>query len=225
MATKIFCRHCGKANPNTLETCSDCGKTLRKGGTTKKEAPEALPPPKGLSRGTGFHYGAKGEVQASGGGQDRPTSVNILCPDCGRLNKGSNRFCNGCGKPLEGVAPTAEVKAPGRDTSMLTRQFEEAPPDPASLPPAPTESLVPDWMSAPDPGAPPPPDPASLPPIEQVAPAPVLEPEPPVLPDPVLEPSPAPPPPPPLPAPEPERIEPPAALRPEPAPIPPPPPL
>ncbi|MHC4600057.1 MAG: double zinc ribbon domain-containing protein, partial [Planctomycetota bacterium] len=194
MATKIFCRHCGKANPNTLEACSDCGKTLRKGGTTKMEAPpEALPPPKGLKRGTGFLYGAKGEVKAAGDRSDSPTAANILCPGCGRLNKGSNRFCNGCGQSLEGIAPTVKAEAPSPDSNPFGRQFVEPPPDPASLPPVEPESLLPDWMNAPDPSTPPPPDPASLPPIEEVqpAPAPDPEPEPPPEPEPALEPPPA----------------------------------
>ena len=106
MAVKVFCKSCGKANSRDSEVCIDCGNPLKRSTTARKIAEVDLAPLKGLERG--------GSVTATHvpHASQSPTVIHSKCPQCGRANSGSNRFCNGCGARLdEGHVPPPQKPA------------------------------------------------------------------------------------------------------------------
>ncbi|GEM_PF-2840160 len=140
MSVKVFCKHCGKANPKTNEVCSDCGEPLEKGAAGGKTPADPGPAPEKIKRGTSIFRDAleKTEPAADTG------PSHVKCPQCGRVNRGTNRFCNGCGSKLEG----AEAAEPPEKEGVLPPATEgPPPPDPAVALPN-----LPDWMSQ-DPSA------------------------------------------------------------------------
>ena len=71
----MFCKLCGKYNPDTEKQCKYCGGPL----SINQEVP--------IRQNSPYYYGQK-------------TITKKVCSRCGRENKTTNKLCNYCGGPL-----------------------------------------------------------------------------------------------------------------------------
>ncbi len=77
----MFCKLCGKYNPDTEKQCKYCG------GPLSKEKDKAFNP----NTKQDYPMGSYG----------REFAIEKVCARCGRQNKSSNRVCQYCGGPLK----------------------------------------------------------------------------------------------------------------------------